>query len=170
MERLPNTRGCFCCGLENPAGLHLQVHTDRRIVETRFSLRPEFCGFKNTIHGGITATVLDEIMAWACGVGAKSFAYCAEMTVRFKKPAHPGAELVARGEVVESNRRLIQCRAELRDAAGELLAEATGKYTPLRGPLHDLMLADFLEDPSLVLGLKPTGATKTPPSPPAPMP
>jgi len=152
MEKLPNTRSCFCCGLENAAGLQLRLVTDRRFVETRFSLRPEFAGFKNTVHGGITATVLDEMMAWACGVGAKTFAYCAELTVRFLKPAHPGEELVARGELTEDRRRLLFCKAELRNAQGELLAEANGKYIPLRGPLHDLMLADFIEDPSKQLG------------------
>lgn len=152
MEKLPNTRGCFCCGLENDAGLHLQVFTDRRIVETRFSFRPEFCGFRNTIHGGITATVLDEIMAWACGVGAKTFAYCAELNVRYLQPVAPATEIVARGELVENRRRLLLCKAELRDSAGTLLAEATGKYMPLRGPLHEAMLADFLEDPSAILG------------------
>ena len=152
MEKLPNTRSCFCCGLENPAGLHLAFYTDRRVVETRFSMRPEFSGFTRTVHGGLTATVLDEIMAWACGVGARTFAYCAELTVRYQKPASVGEELIARGEVVHKNRRLIQCRSELRNAQGDLWAEATGKYTPLKGPLHDLMLQDFLEDPSVVFG------------------
>ena len=152
MQQLPNTRGCFCCGMENPHGLQLLMFTDRRVVETRFSLRPQFVGFRNTIHGGITATVLDEMMAWACGVGAQTFAYCAELTVRYLQPIAPATELVARGELVENRRRLLLCKAEVLDAAGTVLAEATGKYIPLRGPLHDAMLADFLSDPSVIFG------------------
>ena len=152
MKELPHTHSCFVCGETNPRGLKLRFHTDGRVVTARFKPCPEHIGFKGVVHGGITATVLDEMMAWACGVGAQTFAYCAELTVRYLQPIAPSQELVARGELVENRRRLLICKAEVLDAAGTVLAEATGKYIPLRGPLHDAMLADFLSDPSVIFG------------------
>ena len=147
MTSLPHTRGCFVCGLENPAGLRLDFATDRRVVETRFRFRREQCGFSQTIHGGIIGTVLDEVMVWAVGVATGQLAYCGEMTVRFQRPAPPQVDVVATGELVENRRgRLFLARGELRDGAGELLAESTGKYLPLPGELRPAMLADFVED------------------------
>lgn len=147
MNALPNTRSCYVCGIENPIGLRLGFQSDdaRTVAETRFSFRPEFAGFRDTVHGGAIATVLDEVMVWAIGVAAKQFVYCAELTVRYQRPARPGAELVARGEVTEDRRgRLFIARGELRDASGQLLAESTGKYLPVPAAVGAQVLEDFV--------------------------
>jgi acyl-coenzyme A thioesterase PaaI-like protein len=62
MRMLPHTRSCFVCGESNPAGLNLRFETDGRTVQTRFVPRAEHIGFRQTVHGGLTATLLDEIM------------------------------------------------------------------------------------------------------------
>jgi uncharacterized protein (TIGR00369 family) len=129
-------------------GLDLGVSTDRQRVESRVVFRPEHVGLSGTVHGGLVSTVLDEMMAWACGVATRRLAYCAEMTVRFVRPVAPGVELVAQGELVENRRgRLYLTRAELRNAAGDLLAEATGKFIPVPGVLQRRVLDDFGADP-----------------------
>lgn len=154
MEILPHTFGCFVCGTKNLHGLGLDLVTDTRVVECRFRYRTEHCGFHGTVHGGLVATVLDEAMAWVIGVHARRFAYCAELNTRFLAPAAPGLELVARAELVENKRgRLFLTRSELREAAGALLAEATGKYLPIPEARHGEMLADFAEDPSKWVGV-----------------
>jgi acyl-coenzyme A thioesterase PaaI-like protein len=51
----------------------------------------------------------------------------AELSVRFRKPVATDAELLITAEVVQQQRRIIQCRAEARAADGTLLATATGK-------------------------------------------
>jgi len=148
MEELPRTRSCFVCGNENPLGLDLGVRTDLRSVEVRFQFRPEHTGLAQTVHGGLLSTVLDELMAWACGVGTRRLAYCAELTVRFSRPVAPGIPVVGRGELIENRRgRLFLARADLHDAAGNLLAEATGKFVPVPGELQDRVLDDFTADP-----------------------
>ena len=147
MNALPNTRSCYVCGIENPVGLRLGFRSDdaRTVAETRFSFRPEFAGFRDTVHGGAIATVLDEVMVWAIGVAAGQFVYCAELTVRYQRPARPGAEVVARGELTADRRgRLFTARGELRDAAGQLLAEATGKYLPVPAAVGGQVFEDFV--------------------------
>src|SRR5215475_13925053 len=86
MQALPHTRSCFVCGEANPLGLKMRFETDGKIVHAKFSPRPEHIGFKGVVHGGLIATVLDEIMVWACAVQTKRFAFCAEMNVRFLNP------------------------------------------------------------------------------------
>jgi len=153
MKLLPHTRSCFVCGEANPAGLKLQFETDGRMVQTRFVPRPEHVGFRQTVHGGLTATLLDEIMVWACAVQTKRFAFCAELNVRFLSVVRPGETLVARGELVSNRRgKLFEARAELRNEADLALATATGKYLPIKHADVAEMVTDFVDDPGWVFG------------------
>jgi uncharacterized protein (TIGR00369 family) len=153
MKLLPHTRSCFVCGESNPAGLKLRFETDGRLVQTRFVPRAEHVGFRRTVHGGLTATLLDEIMVWACAVQTKRFAFCAELNVRFLNPVRPGEALVASGELVSNRRgKLFEAKAELRDKAGLVLATASGKYLPIKQAELADMMTDFVEDPGWVFG------------------
>jgi len=143
MTQLPHTHSCFVCGESNPIGLNLRFETDGRIVRTRFTPRREHIGFKQVVHGGLIATVLDEIMVWACVTQTKRFAYCAEMTVRFQNPLRPGEETLATAELVANRRdRIFEVKSELKHSAGQILATATGKYIPVKA----MELADMATD------------------------
>ena len=155
MQILPHTKGCFVCGLNNPHGLRLDLVSDSQVVECRFQFRPEHCGFRGTVHGGLIATVLDEAMAWVIGVHARRFAYCAELNTRFLAPAAPGVEFFLRAELVENKRgKLFVTESSLRDVATEcVLAQASGRYLAIPAARHAEMLADFAEDPSAWIDL-----------------
>ncbi len=153
MRELPHTHSCFVCGESNPLGLKIRFETDGRIVRSRFKFREEHNGFRNTLHGGIIATVLDEIMVWACAVQTRRFAYCAELNVRFISPGRPGEEVTAIGELVVNRRnKLFEAKGELRNHANVLLATATAKYMPLGESDATAMLADFVGDTSNIFG------------------
>jgi uncharacterized protein (TIGR00369 family) len=152
MKELPHTHSCFVCGDANAIGLNLRFETDAHLVRTRFTPRPEHIGFKQVIHGGIIATLLDEIMVWACLAQTKRFAYCAEMTVRFLNPLRPGEETIAIGELVTNRRnKLFEAKAELKDANGRIFASATGKYLPVKQMDLADMATDLVGDPSQIL-------------------
>jgi acyl-coenzyme A thioesterase PaaI-like protein len=60
MDKQPNSRMCFVCGMVNPIGLHLHFYTDdegRCIV--RFRPKPEHQGYPGQLHGGIISSLLD---------------------------------------------------------------------------------------------------------------
>ena len=152
MQALPHTRSCFVCGESNPIGLRLRFETDGRLVQTRFRPRPEHIGFKHVVHGGLLATLLDEIMVWACAVSTKQFAFCAELKVRFLQPARPDEEFLAIAELPADRRRLFHAKAELRNSRNKLLATATGKYVPLKPEDAAGMALDFVEPPDWLGG------------------
>lgn len=132
MRELPHTRSCFVCGEANPLGLNLRFETDGQRVWAQFTPRGEHMGFKDVIHGGLLATVLDEIMVWACAVRTGRFAYSVEMTVRYHRPARPGERLLLSGELTANRRgRLFEARAGVCNGRNELLAQAMGKYMPI---------------------------------------
>jgi len=153
MKELPHTHSCFVCGESNPVGFNLRSETDGRVVRAHFTFGDGHVGFKQTVHGGLTATLLDEIMTWACAVPTKRFAYCAELNVRYVQPVRPGQRVVATAELVANRRgKLFETKAELRDEAGALLATATGKYLPLKSNDAVGMATDFVGDVKWVLG------------------
>jgi uncharacterized protein (TIGR00369 family) len=151
MTPLPHTHSCFVCGESNAHGLQLRFHSDGRTVHTRFTPAAEHIGFKGVTHGGLLATVLDEIMVWAVAVASRRFAYCAEMTVRFQRPARPGEELTATAELVADGRgKIFEARGELRSPGGEVVATATGKYLPIPEAEVAGMLTELVGDRSLL--------------------
>ncbi len=145
MRELPHTHSCFVCGESNAAGLRLRFETDGRIVQTHFRPKPVHIGFKGVMHGGLIATVLDEVMVWACAVGTRKFAFCAELTVRYLNPVQPGEEVIAAGELAANRKnRIFEAKAALRNLSGATLAEATGKYLPIKADDASQMAADFV--------------------------
>jgi uncharacterized protein (TIGR00369 family) len=163
MQPLPYTRSCFVCGESNPIGLRLKFETDGRIVQTRFVPRPEHVGFKQTIHGGLLATLLDEIMAWACIAQTKRFGYCAELNVRFLQTARPGEEIAATARLVGNLRnKLFEAQAELRNPQNIVLATATGKYLPIKNPTLADMMTDLIGNISSIEGQAGTATADLP--------
>lgn len=147
MQRLPRTKGCFVCGTTNPIGLGVELVDEGESVSAHFRPRPEHVGFKDTVHGGLIAALLDEVMVWVCGVRTGQFAYCAELTVRYRRPARPGRDLVASAKLVTNRQnRVLEAQATLHDGPALLLATATGKYIPVPATAVSDLLADFVGD------------------------
>ena len=157
MKELPHSKSCFVCGSQNRFGLNLRFFTDGRIVEARFTPRAEYNGFFGVVHGGITATVLDEVMVWACAVREKRFCFSAEMSVRYLGPISTGVEVIARGEMTENKRdRIFLASGEIVSLEGKVLASSTAKYMPIRDLDPNGVLGDFEGTPEQMREFLPT--------------
>jgi hypothetical protein len=61
MEKQPNSRMCFVCGIDNPIGLHLHFYTDDEgHYIGRLGPRLEHQGYPGHLGGGIISALLDE--------------------------------------------------------------------------------------------------------------
>lgn len=119
---------CFACGQLNVHGLHLELHVADDTCWTEIALRPEFQGWEGIAHGGIIATILDEVMAWALA-SADAWGYTARMTIEYRRPVPVGASIRGEGRVVSRRRRLLGTSGRLVDpATGEVFATAEGLY------------------------------------------
>ena len=89
---------------------------------------PEYC-FRGPsgpiVHGGMVTTLLDTAMGGACWsvVDEDESFLTADLHIEFMRSAMPGT-LRAEGRVVQRNRRVAFCSAELYDGEGNLLASA----------------------------------------------
>lgn len=120
---IPN---CFVCGLENPSGLKLRfMREGPDSVGTRFTPPGEWTGWKNVMHGGFQALLLDETMAWVpFGLWNERNFVTREMTIRYIRPAHVEKQLHIVATLVEDLGRKIIVRGEIRDETGNVLTEA----------------------------------------------
>jgi uncharacterized protein (TIGR00369 family) len=105
----------------------LKIELGEAEARAAWTVGPDYVGWSDKIHGGIVATLLDEVMAWAPS-SFDSWAVTAEMNVRFRSPAAPGEELRARGWVTARRRRIYEVAGEVRAADGRLVAEGSGRY------------------------------------------
>ena len=119
---------CFCCGSDNERGLHLSVsYPEKGTAETSLEVPEWFSGWKNMTHGGLLATILDEIMAHAC-VGMSQTAVTAEITVRYQKPVQTGSRIRAVGKVAEDKGRILVTQGWIYDADGAVAAEGSARF------------------------------------------
>ncbi len=125
LTKQPNSKDCFVCGLENVHGLQLSFYQDsdgQVIAETVVPKR--FQGYPGVVHGGIVASMLDEVAMRAAMVEDHNrFMVTARMTLRYRRqiPVEQPLTMVGRLERGAGSRRT--ARGELRLPDGSIGAE-----------------------------------------------
>jgi len=59
---------CFGCCPDNEFGLRLKFSENGEFIESEWEPASYFQGYKNILHGGIQASLLDEIAGWVVSV------------------------------------------------------------------------------------------------------
>jgi len=119
---------CFVCGKKNPSGLKLEFALDpvSGTAETELRFPRHLQGWKSIVHGGLVATVLDEVMIYAAGAAGFRCA-TGEISVRYLKPVATESPVRFRARVTGRKSRLITAEAEAVDVSGRTAARASGK-------------------------------------------
>ena len=55
---------CFACAPNNPYGLKMEFYEDGEDIVSLWTPDSNYQGWLNTLHGGIQATLLDELGGW----------------------------------------------------------------------------------------------------------
>lgn len=118
---------CFVCGEKNPAGLKLKFTKSEEKVWTTFLPTEAYQGYPGILHGGITSTILDEIMSQCLHTQGLA-GLTARLEIRYRQsiPLHQPVIFEARmikrkGPVVD-----LEAKALLED--GAVVAEALGRF------------------------------------------
>ncbi len=131
---------CFGCGQGNPRGLQLRFERyDDGTVEVRHRTDPDHCGLDTVVHGGIQATVLDEVMGVAAQLALPAEAsdlacVTAEMQLRYRRPVPMADELLARARVERVDGADYFVVGAIIGPDGRPLTEATSRWRQLRVP------------------------------------
>ena len=115
---------CYVCGKDNERGLRLSFqHPAKGRLQAQVIFSKHHQGFKNIVHGGMMAMILDEMMvnlAWKDGVPAVT----AKLSVRLKKPAKVGERLRLEGRIEREEARTLYASSTAKNEKGELIASA----------------------------------------------
>ena len=114
---------------DNNDGLQLRItfDEDTKTAYGDYTCPAKFQGSPDTIHPGIIATILDEIMI-KINEAMNFETMTGELTVRYLQPAFINEPLHFRGWFVKKNKKVIENRAEIENEIGKIVARGKGKY------------------------------------------
>jgi len=122
----PNSRMCFICGVENPVGLKLKIYEiEPGTIETTFTAPEHYQGYPGVVHGGIVATIIDEISGRALMGDPDNprFMFTAKLEIRYRRNVPIGQPLKIVGKAKRVKSRTAEGWAGIFDQSGTLLAE-----------------------------------------------
>ncbi len=120
---------CFGCCPTNPTGLQMEFLLEGDEVVSNWHPSEAFQGWNNILHGGIQATLMDEIGSWFAIIEGKTSGVTSSLNIRYKKPVptDKGAiKLIARHK--ETRRNLMTVDIQLFAPDGQLCSEAVATY------------------------------------------
>ena len=105
-------RRCFVCGKANPIGLHLVFDLDRENDRATSSVTfgVDHQGWDGVVHGGLLASVLDDVMAYAI-MTTDNLAITTRMTTTYRQPVKVGETLYLEGIVEKLGSRIAKTKA-----------------------------------------------------------
>jgi len=127
MNKQPNSRKCFVCGIENPVGLHLKFYeTSSGEITADYTAPEHFQGYPGVLHGGIVAAILDETAGRALmgDPAAPRFMFTGKLEVRYRKNVPVGQPLKVVGRAGRDKGRAAEATSAIYNQDGTLLAEA----------------------------------------------
>lgn len=133
-HKLPNSKYCFACGLENETGLQLHFYANeqgRAVCD--YTVADQFQSYPGMVNGGVVATMLDEMCIRAFLVGDHDrLMYTAKLTTRYRQHVPTGHPLHMVSYVVKDRGRSGVAEAKLHGPDGSLLAEAEALMVELK--------------------------------------
>jgi uncharacterized protein (TIGR00369 family) len=131
-NKLTDDQYCFACGTLNPIGLRMEVSFRDNKAFSRLALKREFQGWSDIVHGGVMATILDEIMAHAV-LHYVGQAVTTSLEVTYRAPLHVGEEFEVIGYVAEQKSRAAVAKAEIRIPGNKkLIARGESRFVLLK--------------------------------------
>lgn len=141
------SKNCLVCGIENDFGLKTKFYeTENKELIGIFTPHDKLQSYPGVLHGGISATILDETIGRAIMMygGQSTFGVTIELNVKYKKPVPLGVELKVIGRITQDKGRIFEGTGELLLPSGEVAVSAEGRY--MKRSINQIAQDDFLDD------------------------
>lgn len=119
---------CFGCAPHNPVGLKLEFYEDGDDVVATVEPAEHFQGYNRVLHGGIQATLLDEVSSWVVFVKIGTAGVTQKMEISYDKPSFVGTPVTVRARLLRMEKNIAIIEAELYQSGDEPSARATCRY------------------------------------------
>lgn len=138
------SKNCLVCGIENDFGLKTKFfEMENDEVIALFTPHKFLQSYPNILHGGISATILDETIGRAIMIkyGKESFGVTIELHLKYRKPVPLDQELKVVGRITNDKGRIFEGTGELYLPNGEVAVSASGKY--MKREVNQIVDNDF---------------------------
>lgn len=120
---------CFGCSPNNEKGLQLKFELEGEEVVAIWSPHKWAEGFRNVLHGGIQAALLDELCSWVVQSLCKTVGVTTSMEISYRKAVLISeGEITLRAKLVEQNSRMAFVEGKLLSSDGTVCATAKCKF------------------------------------------
>ncbi len=136
---------CFGCGPNHPIGFQLKFERDGDTLLTRFTPGPQYQGPLGIMHGGLVATLADEVAAWAVIGLLEKFGFTAGAEMRWKKPLRINVEAIGKSHIIKATSRVVTVGVSITQNAEEcfagdfkfVLVDTAGAESMMGGPIPE---------------------------------
>lgn len=146
ISKQKNSRMCYICGMDNPNGLKAQFYNmEDNSVMTKFMYNEYHQSFPQRVHGGLIATMLDELAFrsyWIIDENALGTTMSFE--VKFRKPVPYDIPLLGKGKVIKNMSKFFESEVSILDLDNNILSNAIVKYIKL--PIEKIADANFHDE------------------------
>ena len=120
---------CFVCSPDNPVGLHLDFYLDGEMIKASWKPEDQYQGYPNVLHGGIQATMMDEIASWVVLVKMDTSGVTYRLNTKYREPVRISrGSITLRARVLERRRNIATISVKLMDGDGKVCSEGTADY------------------------------------------
>lgn len=123
---------CFGCAPGNGQGLRMSFSEDGDDIVSSWTPEARFAGYGGIVHGGIQATLHDEIASWVVMVKLSTAGFTERLEIDYRNPVRvDSGTLTLRSRILrlEGNKAYIQ--TSLADGKGKLGSESLAVYFTL---------------------------------------
>lgn len=126
--RFPAESGCFGCSTSNPAGLQLMFRRRDGGVVSSYTIPDRFHGAPGIAHGGIVASIFDEISCAAVFFTRGRHVVTGELNVRYQLPCPVETLIEFHARIVDDTHpRYAIVEAQALNGSS-ILARSSGKF------------------------------------------
>ncbi|MBO4741698.1 MAG: PaaI family thioesterase [Bacteroidales bacterium] len=120
---------CFGCCPTNPSGLRMEFYEDGDDIVSLWQPTYDTQGWINVLHGGIQATLADEIASWVVFRKLQTSGVTVRLDVRYRKSININdGRITLRAKLSGVRRNLADIEVKIFDANGVLCTEVSAVY------------------------------------------
>ncbi|MHA2075034.1 MAG: PaaI family thioesterase [Candidatus Hodarchaeales archaeon] len=134
---------CYGCSQKNIQGLKLRFWYTNDGCLSYYTIPRDFCGFNGIAHGGVIATILDEIAAWTIITHLFRFGITLQSLIKYLKPVRTDVEIIVEGKIINNNSTHVNILSTISSTKDIVLAKAESKWLiPINSTIAKIMGID----------------------------
>ncbi len=120
---------CFGCAPQNKNGLQMEFYEDGDEVVSLWDAPDHFQGYNYILHGGVRATLIDELAAWVVFIKLKTAGYTTKLEVNYSGAVYTNrGQISLRGRLREMRKNIAVVDVDLYDENGAAVTSGTAEY------------------------------------------